>query len=324
MRFIGWVVAAALLIVSQTAGAEEYPDKSRTLRIVVSYPPGAANDILARLVGQKLQERWGVAVVVDNRAGANGMIGASAVAKAAPDGYTLWLGTDGPAAINLSLYHAIPYDPVKDFAPLTLLARYQLVLVVPPSLGVKTVSEFIALAKKNPGSLSYGSPGTGSQHHLGMEWLAAATGIEMLHVPYKGSAAAVTGMLTGDVQAQLQGTAVVQPFLTEGRMIGLAVSSANRSPVVPEIPTMIESGVPGYDIGVWFGLLAPAGTPAAIVNKLHDELAEIIQLPDIREKMLVQGLEPTSNTPEEFAALIKSEIVRWGKIVATAKVKPIN
>lgn len=324
MRFIGWIIASALLMLSQVVGAQEYPDKTRTLRIVVSYPPGAANDILARLIGQKLQERWGLPVIVDNRAGANGMIGAAAVAKAEPDGYTLWLGTDGPAAINKSLYHSIPYDPIKDFSPLTLLARYQFVLVVPPSLGVNTVAEFVALARQKPGSISFGSPGLGSQHHLGMEWLAAATGIEMLHVPYRGSAAAINGLLTGDVQAQLQGTAVVQPFIANKAIKGLAVSSAVRSPVVPDLPTMIESGVPGYDISAWFGLLAPANTPAPIVEKLHKELVDIVQLPDVREKMLLQGLEPTTNTPEEFAALLKSEISRWGKIVQAAKMKPMN
>lgn len=324
MRFIGWLLVSVLLLLSPTVGAQDYPDKSRTLRIIVSYPPGAANDILARLVAQKLQERWGLAAIVENRAGANGMIGASAVAKAEPDGYTLWLGTDGPAAINKSLYRSIPYDPIKDFAPLTLLARYQFVLIVPPSLGVNTVAEFVALAKKKPGALSFGSPGIGSQHHLGMEWLAAATGIEMLHVPYRGSAAAITGLLTGDVQAQLQGTAVVQPFMANKTIKALAVSSAARSPVVPELPTMAESGVPGYDISAWFGLLAPANTPAPIVEKLHKELVEIVQLPDVREKMLIQGLEPTTSTPDEFAALLKSEVLRWGQIVQAAKLKPME
>jgi len=325
MRIFGWIIASVLLLITgHAATAQDYPDKSRTLRIIVSYPPGAANDILARLVGQKLQERWGLPVVVDNRAGANGMIGAAAVAKATPDGYTLWLGTDGPAAINKSLYHSIPYDPIKDFAPLTLLARYQFVLIVPPSLGVSTVAEFVALAKKKPGTISFGSPGIGSQHHLGMELLASETGIDILHVPYRGSAAAINGMLTGDVQAQLQGTAVVQPFMAEGTVKGLAVSSATRSPVVPNLPTMTEAGVPGYDISAWFGLLAPAGTPAAIVDKLHKELVEIVKLPDVREKMLLQGLEPTTNTPQEFAAMLKSEIARWGKIVQTAKVKPMD
>lgn len=324
MRFIGWIVVGALVILSQTVSAQEYPDKSRILRIVVSYPPGAANDILARLVGQKLQERWGLSVIVENRAGANGMMGAAAVAKAEPDGYTLWLGTDGPAAINQSLYKSISYDPIKDFAPLTLLARYQFVLVTAPSLNVNSVAEFVALAKKKPGSIAYGSPGTGSQHHLGMELLAASTGIELTHVPYRGSAAAVTGLLTGDVQAQLQGTAVVQPFLVDGRMKGLAVSSANRSAVIPELPTMTESGVPGFDIAAWFGLLAPAGTPAPIVEKLHKELVSIVQMSEVREKMLVQGLEPATNTPEEFAAMIKNEVTRWAKIIETAKVKPID
>lgn len=326
MCLFGRIALIAMLMLSGVAkvNAEDYPIKGRTIRIIVSYPPGAANDFLARIVGNKLAERWDVPVIVENRPGANGMIGANFVAKSPPDGYTLWLGTDGPAAINTSLYKTMQYDPVKDFAPLTLLARYQLVLVTAPSLNVNSVSEFIALAKAKPNTISYASPGVGSQHHLSMELLAAITGAQMLHVPYRGSAAAVTGLLSKDVQAQFQGTAVVQPFLQQGTMKALAVSSAERSPVLPNLPTMAESGVPGFDISIWFGLLAPAGTPPAIVEKLNKELIAIVNIPDVREKMLGQGLEPATNTPEEFSAMIKNEIVKWGKIVTAAKVEPIN
>lgn len=326
MCLFGRIAIIAMLMLSSAAqvNAEDYPNKSRTIRIIVSYPPGAANDFLARIVGHKLAERWDVPVVVENRPGANGMIGANFVAKSPPDGYTLWLGTDGPAAINASLYKTMLYDPVKDFAPLTLLARYQLVLVTAPSLNVNSVSEFIALAKAKPDAISYASPGIGSQHHLSMELLATITGAQMLHIPYKGSAAAVTGLLSNDVQAQFQGTAVVQPFLQNGSMKGLAVSSTARSPVLPNIPTMAESGVLGFDISIWFGLLAPAGTPSTIVDKLNKELIAILNTSDVQEKMLAQGLEPATNSPEEFSTMIKDEIVKWAKIIKAAKVVPIN
>ena len=324
MRLIVLFVLSVFALSAGPAQSEDYPQKGRTIRIIVSYPPGAANDTLARLVGGELQARWGNPVIVDNRPGANGMIGAEVVSKAAPDGYTLWLGTDGPAAINLSLYRSVPYDPVKAFAPLTLLARYQLVLVVPPSLKVSTLKEFIALASKKPDFISYGSPGIGSQHHLGMALLAAQTGVKMLHVPYRGSAAAVTGMLGGDVQSQFLGTVLAKPFIESGKMKALAVSSAMRSPLLPDVPTVSESGVPGYDIGAWFGLMAPAGTPAPIVAKLSKELAAIVNVPVVREKMLVQGLEPTTDTPEDFSAFVKSEIVKWRKVVKAANVEPIN
>ncbi|MBX9824964.1 MAG: tripartite tricarboxylate transporter substrate binding protein [Xanthobacteraceae bacterium] len=324
MRFLLLLALSLWTAVSAPAQAQDYPEKGRVIRIIVSYPPGAANDILARLVGQELQERWGTPVVVENRPGGNGMIGASLVAKSPPDGYTLWLGTDGPAAINLSLYRNVPYDPVKDFAPLSLLARYQLVLVVPPSLNVSSVQQFVELVRKKPDSIGYASPGIGSQHHLAMELLSARTGIKMLHVPYRGSAAAVTGLLSGDVQAQMQGTAVVQSFVQDGKMKALAVSSATRSPLLPDVPTIRESGVDGYEISVWFGLMAPAGTPGAIVQKLNKELISIVSVPAIREKMLVQGLEPATSTPEEFTAFIKSEIAKWADVVKTAKVQTIE
>jgi tripartite-type tricarboxylate transporter receptor subunit TctC len=324
MRVICWISLLVLLVGIEPVRAQEYPEKGRTIRIVVSYPPGAANDILARIVSQKLQERWAVPVIVDNRSGANGMIGAETVAKAKPDGYTLWLGTDGPAAINKLLYRSMPYDPINDFTPLTMLARYQFVLVVSPSTGVTSVSELIALAKQKPGQIRYGSPGVGSQHHLGMELLAATAGIQMLHVPYRGSAAAINGLLTGDVQAELQGTAVVQPYLAANAIKALAVSSAVRSPVIPGLPTMSEAGVSSYDISAWFGMFAPANTPEGIVAKLNHELVEIVGLSDVREKMLAQGLEPATDAPDEFSAFLKSEVSRWAAIVSAAKLKPMD
>lgn len=326
MRFIRLIVAALFVCACglTAAGAQTYPAKGRTIRIVVSYPPGAANDILARIVGQKLQERWNIAVIVDNRPGANGGIGAGIVANADPDGYTLWLGTDGPAAINKALYKSIPYDPVKDFSPLTLLARYQLVLITAPSMKVNSVAEFIAAAKKAPGEINYGSPGIGSQHHLAMELLSASTGIKLVHVPFRGSADALNAMLGDQIQAQFQGTAVVQPFLPDDKVKALAVSSANRSPVIPELPTLAESGVTGFDISVWFGLLAPAKTPADIVDKLSREITAIVQLPNVQKQMLVQGLEPATSTPAEFSAMIQSEIAKWGRVLQMAKITPIE
>lgn len=313
-----------LAIVCNPAKAQDYPDKNKSIRIVVSYPPGAANDFLARLVGQRLSERWSLPVVIDNRPGANGMIGADLVAKAPADGYTLWLGTDGPAAINKSLYRSMPYDPLKAFAPLTLLARYQLVLVTAPALNVKSIGDFITLAKQKSGSIRFGSPGIGSQHHLGMELFAIMTGTQMVHVPYKGSAPALTAMLGGEVQSQLLGTAIAQPHIKSGAITALAVSSNVRSAVLPDLPTIAESGVPGFDISAWFGLLAPAGTPRPIVDKLSAELVSIAALPDVREKMLTQGLEPATSSPDEFSAMIAAEITKWGKIVQSAKLEPLN
>lgn len=326
MRAVTSALLGALIAfcVGAQAQAQDYPQKSKTIRIIVSYPPGAANDFLARLVGQKLSERWSLPVVVDNRPGANGMIGADLVAKAPPDGYTLWLGTDGPAAINKSLYKSMPYDPVKAFAPLSLLARYQLVLVTAPSLNVNSVSEFVEKAKQKPSSISFGSPGIGSQHHLSMELLGTMTGAQMVHVPYKGSAAAVTALLGGEVQSQFVGTAIIQPYLQKGTVKALAVSSGVRSPVLPDLPTISESGLKDFDISAWFGLLAPAGTPRPIVDKLNAELAEIIKQPDVREKMLAQGLEPDTNTPEQFSAMINGEITKWAKIIQGAKLEPLD
>lgn len=326
MYILRLIVAAVIILNGGmlSASAQDYPIKGRTIRIVVSYPPGAANDILARIIAQKLSERWGTPVIVDNKPGANGIIGGGSVATAAPDGYTLWLGTDGPIAINKTLYKSLPYNPVTDFAPLTLLARYQLVLITAPSLKVNSVAEFVEAAKKAPEKLNYGSPGLGSQHHLAMELLSSITGIKLLHVPYRGSAPALTAMLADEVQAQFQGTAVVQPYIPTGNVKALAVSSSVRSPVVPELPTLAEGGVPGFDISVWFGLLAPAGTPPAIVEKLNREVTAIVHMPDVRRQMLAQGLEPDTNTPTEFADMIKSEIVRWAKILEIAKVQPIE
>jgi tripartite-type tricarboxylate transporter receptor subunit TctC len=292
------------------------------VKILVPQTPGGASDALARIMAQKLSEKWGQPVVVENRAGAGGNVGMEVVANSPADGYTLWLGTDGPLAINKSLYKNVPYDPITAFAPLSLLARYQLVLVTDPALNTKTVAQFVEAARKKPDGLTFGSPGIGSQHHLAMETLQTMTGTRMLHVPYKGSAAALTAQLAGEIQAQFIGTAVVQQHIQKGSVTALGVSSKVRSPVLPDLPTVAEGGVAGFDISAWFGLLAPGGTPRPIVDKLHAELLAIVALPDVREKMLSQGLETVTSTPEEFAQLIKSDIGKWAKIVSDAKLPP--
>ena len=317
MKFIGRfvVVAMAALALGMPAGgaiADEYP--SKPIRFVAPYPPGSVTDILARIIGQKLTESWKQPVIVENRGGGGSVIGTDIVAKAPPDGYTILLVAPD-LAINQSLRGKLPYDAEKSFAPVTLLVFGPTVLCVHPSLPVSNLRELIAYAKSRPGQLSYASGGNGTVGHLGMELLKHMAGIDMVHVPYKGTAAVVTAVLSGEVQVAFAQMATVRPQFLSGKLRVLAVASGVRAQAMPDLPTVAEAGLPGFKADVWFGVVAPAGTPSAIVSRLNSEIGRIIRMPDVREQLLPQGIEPVTNTPEEFAALIHTEIAKWAELV---------
>lgn len=293
--------------------AEVYP--SKPIRIVAPFPPGGPADILSRIIGHKLSQSWGQQVIVDNRPGAGGNIGADLVAKAAPDGYTLLLGFVGTHAINASLYAKMPYDNVKDFEPVSQIAAVTIVLVVHPSVPALSIKELIALAKSKPGQLTFGSPGNGTPQHLAGQLFNTMADVDMLHVPYKGAVPALTDLLGGQVSMIFSSMPPALPLVKTGKIRALGVTSATRSPAAPAIPTITESGLPGYEVNNWYGILAPRGTPKEIVSKLNAEIVKILNMPDVKESLAVQGAEPVSGTPEQFAAYIKEETEKWAKIV---------
>jgi tripartite-type tricarboxylate transporter receptor subunit TctC len=300
------------------AFAQPYP--SKPIRIVVPYPPGGFNDTLGRTLAAKFTEAWGQPAVVDNKPGANTVIGTDFVAKAAPDGYTLLI-VAFPFAVTPSLLKNMPYDTVKDFAPIAWAAVSPNALVVNPSLPVKSVAELIALAKSKPGTLSYASTGNGSSNHISMELFKSLAGVDIVHIPYKGSGPAVTDLLGGQVQLMFDNAPNVMPHVKAGKLRALGMSSAKRSSFAPDIPTVAEAGVPGYEVAVWFGVVAPAGTPREIVQKLNAEVLRILAMPDVRERFQSQGVEPVGSTPEQFGEHIKSQMAKWGKVVQDAGVK---
>jgi tripartite-type tricarboxylate transporter receptor subunit TctC len=318
LRYAAEVVVAASTFAMASSYAA-YPEKP--IRIVVAYTPAGATDILARTVGQKLNEVWGQPVIIDNRPGANGNIGTEYAAKATPDGYTILMVTAGTHGINPSLYRKLGFDAVKDFAAVSLVAMVPNIFVVNNSLPAKDVREFIAYAKANPGKLNYGSPGNGSTAHLSMELFKSMTGIQMVHIPYKGSAGVLADLIGGQIVATMDNMPPYLPQVKAGKIRALAVSPAKRSAAAPDIPTVAESGVPGYDSGAWFGLVAPAHTPKDVVNKLSRETARILQLADVRARLTDLGAEPVGGTPEQFAAHIKSEIAKWAKVIKEANVE---
>ena len=308
----------ALALLASPAVAQTFPSKS--IRIVVPLAAGGPGDVLARAVGQKLAENVGQAVVIDNRPGANTNIGNEAVAKSPPDGYTL-LATASTLTINPSLYANLPYDAVKSFAPLTLIATTPLVLVVHPSLPVKSVQELAALAKSKPGQLHYGSAGSGSVLHLAGEMFNTMARVKLVHVPYKGVTNAFSDLLGGQISLMFPGAPIALPQARAGKLRALATTGDKRAPAAPELPTVAEMGFPGYEVSVWYGLLAPAGTPAATINRLHSEIVKIVQLPEIAERWAVLGAEPAHNTPEQFAAFLKNDLVKWTKVVRDSGAK---
>ena len=306
----GFVLAQ--LVMPSTAIAQPYPN--RPIRLVVAFPPGGATDVYARIVHARFAEALGQNIVIENRAGAGGMIGADLVAKAPPDGYTLLIGNIAALAMNVGVYSKMPYDPAKDFAPVLRTVDVSYALVVHPSVPAKNVQEFIAYAKANPGKLSYGSAGSGSAPHLATELLKQRAGIDILHVPYKGGGPMVTDLLGGQIQVGIGDQANLMPQVKAGKLRVLAVGSPRRSPNYPDVPTIAESGLPGFEAGAWQGLAAPAGTPVDVVKRLNETLLKVMQLPDVKERLLGAGLEPVGGSPEDFAQFIKSEIAKWTKV----------
>jgi tripartite-type tricarboxylate transporter receptor subunit TctC len=308
-----------VLAASPASGQQGYP--SKPIRMVLPYPPGGGSDTIGRPLAQKLTESLGQQVVVENRGGANGNIGMEHAARAAPDGYTIVLALTAQLAVNPGLYARVPYDPVKDFAPITLLGTGTYILVVHPSLPVKSVKQLVALAKAQPGQIAYSSSGNGSGGHLAAELLNSMAGIKMLHVPYKGGGPALMDLIAGQVQVLFSTQLASWPHIQSGRIRALAVSTARRPASIPDLPTVAEAGLPGYDAGVWYGILAPAGTPREIIARLNAELVRALNLPDYRKFLLSNGIEPIGSPPEQLGQYIKTELVKWAKVVKDAGVR---
>jgi tripartite-type tricarboxylate transporter receptor subunit TctC len=308
-----------LAIGCSTALAQEYP--SKPIRIVVGFSAGSTTDILARTVGQKMNEAWGQPVVVDNRPSAGGVVASSAVATAAPDGYTLLVVSAGHAA-SAAMLAKLPYDTLNDFAGVSRIANVPSLLVVSPALGVKSVKELIALARSKPGQLNFSSPGIGSANHLAGELLKTLAGISAVHVPYKGIPEAMSAVVSGAVQFNFSPVVNILPLSRDGKLIVLATSTAKRSTVLPDIPTLAEAGVAGYAFDPWFGLLAPAKTPRAVLAKLNAEVARSVELPEVKERLRTLGADAAPTTPEAFDAHIRAEVAKFQKIVHDAGIKP--
>lgn len=307
------LISIVFVVLAGSAAAQtSYPNKP--IRFVVPYPPGGFTDILARIVGQKLTESWAQPVMIENRGGGGSTIGTDIVAKAPPDGYTI-LMVAPDLAINPGLYLKLPYDTVKDFAPVTLVAWGPMVLVVHPSLSAHSVKELIALAKSEPHPLNYASGGNGTGGHLAMELFKTMAGVNMVHVPYKGIGPASNDLLGGQVSLMFLQMAVARPLILAGKLRALAVAGGQRSQAMPELPTVAEAGLPGFDVNPWFGIITRAETPKDIVAKLSTEIGKIMRLPEVKERLSSQGGEPVTDTPEEFAAFIKAEIVKWTKVI---------
>ena len=313
--------ACALLLgtVALQAMAQSYPVKS--VKTIVPFPAGGTTDILGRIVAQKLSERLGQQFIIDNRGGAGGNIGADIVAKSAPDGYTLLVGTVGTNAINAGLYAKMPYDTARDFVPIGLIAAVPNVLVVHPSLPARSVKELIELLKTKPGEINFASSGNGTSIHLSGELFKTMAGVSMNHIPYKGSAQALTDLIGGQVQLMFDNLPSSMPHIKAGKLRALAVTSLKRSPALPDLPTIAEAALPGYDASSWFALFAPTGTPKAIVVKLNSELNAILQLADVREKFAAQGAEATEFSPEQFAAFTQAELTKWARVVRESGAK---
>jgi tripartite-type tricarboxylate transporter receptor subunit TctC len=309
----------AILTPQAAAAADAYP--SKPIRFVVAFPPGGGTDIIARSIAQKLTVRLAQQVVVDNRPGAGGNIGTDIVAKSTPDGYTLLMGSAGPLAINASLFAKMPFDPIKDLEPVTLAASTPNVLVVHPSLKAATVKELIALARARPGEINFASSGHGTPAHLAGELFNSMAGVKMVHVPYKGAAPALADLLGGQVQIMFSTMPPALPHVRDGKLRALAVTSLKRSHATPDLLTLDEAALPGFEANTWHGVVLPAGASAAIIARLNREIVAILHLPDVVERLSGQGAEAVGSTPEEFAAYIKSETVKWAKVVRESGAK---
>jgi len=314
-RLLGVVVFA----LSTSAFAQTWPAKP--IKWIVPFAPGGTTDILARTIGEKLTVALGQPVIIENKPGAGGGVGAEFTAKAPPDGYTIMGGTISTHAINASLYKSLPYDPVKDFVPITLIARVPNMLVVNPDIPAKNVTELITLLKANPGKYSFASSGNGTSQHLSGELFKSMAGVDMQHIPYKGSPPALQDVVGGQVAMTFDNITTAWPLAKGGKLRALAVTTAKRSAVAPEVPTLSESGLAGYEVGSWQGVFAPASTPPAIVKRLNVEIVKIINMPDVKEKLIGLGAEPVGNTSEEFGALVKTEVVKWAEVVKKSGAK---
>ena len=314
--WFGACSAVLLCIVCAAASAAAYPE--RPLRFLIPFPPGGGADNLARILSPLAAESLGQQIVIDNRAGAGGNIAAEAAAKAAPDGYTL-LQSNISHVISASLYRKLGYDIVADFVPVTQLASIPFALVVHPSLGVSNIRELIALAKAKPGQLTYASSGNGGPSHLAMEMFKSMTGVSIIHVPYKGAVASATDLYAGQVQMGFFTVSAVLPMVAGGRVKAIALGSARRSPLVPDLPTFAESGLPGYEATTWFGVSLPKGSPPAVVERLHAVFTQALKLPEVRERLINQGFDVVGSTPEEFGAYLRAEMQRWSKVVRESR-----
>ena len=311
--------ALVLMAVAGAALAQAYPN--RPIRIIAPYPPGGTTDIVARAMAQRLGDALGQSVIVENKTGAGGLVGHDFVAKAAPDGYTLVLGNSASLAVSVSMYPNMPYDPNKDFAPITELAAGQLVVVAHPGLGVQTIPQLLELAKAKDGKLNAGLSALGSIHHLLTESMKSKAGVKWTNVPYKGSGPMLTDLVGGQTDFAFDNIPSALAFIKAGRLRGLAVSGTSRTPLLPELPTLIESGLPGVEGVAWHGLLAPAGTPRAIIDRLHAESVKILRSPEMKTYLAAQGLDAVGNTPEEFAAFIRDENTKWARVAKEAGAK---
>ena len=314
---------AALFMTLQWTGWQgaqaAYPE--RPVRMIVPFPPGGANDIVARMVAQRLAEHWGKPVVVDNRAGAGGNIGIETGARANPDGYTLTIGSNSTLATNVVLEPSLPFDPRRDFAAISMIVTAANILIVHPSLAANTTADFIKLARSNTRKLNYSSFGDGSSAHLTGEMFKSAAGVDMVHIPYKGGGPALAAVMGGEVQCTFANLSVALPQVKGGKVKAIAVTSARRATALPELPTLAESGVPGFEATATVGMLAPAGTPRALVLRLNQDVHRVVNEPAMREQLLARGLEIALSTPEEFARYIRSEIERWGRVVRDAGIR---
>lgn len=309
----GAALGVAAAIGAGDVYAQTYPTKP--IRMICPFPPGGTTDVVARIVAQGLTEAWGQQVIVDNRPGAGALIGTEMAAKSPADGYTVLLGSITTHAVNPALHKKLNFDVINDFAPVTLVVSSPQLLAVHPSVAAKSAKELIALAKTKPGQLNYASAGSGTSPHLTFELFKTAVGVDIRHVPYKGTGPAITELVGGQVQAMITGVVALMPHVKSGKLRGLAVTSKARVGALPELPTIIESGVPNFDVSSWFGVFLPAGTPRAVVTKMNGQIRKIVETPEVRKRLVDLGADPETNTPEQFAAYVRSEKVRWGKVV---------
>jgi tripartite-type tricarboxylate transporter receptor subunit TctC len=320
VKLLQLVISLIVASLATIVAAQDYPG-NKPIKLVVPFPAGGGTDIFARVIGNKLTETLKWVVVVDNKPGAGGNIGIDAVTKSPADGYTIGLGQTSNLAINPTLYAKLPYDPLKDLVPIVLVADAPLVMVVPANSPFKTVADVVAAAKKKPGDVTFGSPGNGTVAHLTGELFQTAAGVKFQHIPYKGSAQALTDLMGGQVQVYMSSIPTALSHIKGGKLRALAVTSPKRAPSLPEVPTISEAGYKGFDANTWFGLVAPAGTPAPIVSKINAEVNRILKMPDVKEKFAAEGGGPLGGTTQDFAALLKSDYVKWGKVVKDSGAK---